>query len=265
MTKLVAKMGLRGKVIAAACGVVAMAASTSYGALLVNFKPLPISPAQEELHWTGTQLQAGNGSVGNADGNLSPNTQTEGGLQIETPFEIGDGLVGPGLGKSVNTIAHSTTFYDVTMVLGGLSAAGGASAIGAGVSAQPYGAGTFQLLSTDPDAGGPGTSVVLLSGTITDGAIVGIAGSGAGAVLSSTVTYTGGAILQAATGGSSVSGSLSFSMLDIAPPFNTSSGTLAEFNANATGLFSAVPEPASAMFVALGAIGLGLRHRSKKA
>jgi len=148
---------VRGKkLIAAMAGAVASfgLATSSFASLLVDFKPLPVTANVPELEWTGTNLAAGAGAVGNADGGLAPQLQSPPGLQIETPFTI------PGLipGKVAN-ITGSTTFYDVTLELTGLNADAAAISFG-GIAVQSYGAGTFRLLSTDPDGAGPGLPTV---------------------------------------------------------------------------------------------------------
>jgi len=266
---------VRGKkLIAATAGAVAAFGLTasSFAALLVDFKPMPVTATVPELEWTGTNLAAGAGAVGNADGGLAPQLQSPPGLQIETPFTIPGAIPG-----KIANVTGSTTFYDVTLELGGLNANSAAVSFG-GIAVQSYGAGTFRLLSTDPDGAGPGLPTVLLQGNIGGGSITGLSPGSSGAVLSSQLTYTGGAIftefLNAPNNGSPNGGSLSLSMLDIVPQLGGTSvvppnafATLNAFNANATGLFSGVqvPEPATASVVLLGAVGLGLRRRTRKA
>jgi hypothetical protein len=262
------KKSLRGKLFAAVGGALAAysLAAASFASLIVNFKPVPVSPNIPELQWTGSNLVASPlaaGSTGNADGGSPPNTQTQGGLQIETPFT--SAALAAVAGSSVNVGANSTTFYDVTLELFGLQANANAVSF-AGITVQSFGEGRF-ILSSTADANGAKTT--LLEGSIARGVVNGLSGSTSGAVLSDTLTYTGGAIATAG-GLIGTSGSLSFSMLDIAPPLATgpdaTSGfnTLTAFGANATGLFSAVPEPTAAMLLAIGTVGLGLRNRSRK-
>jgi hypothetical protein len=270
------KLGsMRGKKLALAfAGAVASLglAASSFGSMLVDFKPLPVTANIPELEWTGTNLAAGAGAVGNADGGLAPSLQSPPGLQIEAPFDV------PGAipGKVSIGGGTSTAFYDVTLELSGLNANAAATSFGP-LALQSFGTGHFRLLSTDPDAGGPLTSTTLLEGDITNGTITGLSPGTAGAVLSSTVTYTGGAIYSefaANHGGQANGGTLSLSMLDIVPALGGTSivppnafATLNAFSANATGLFSGVqvPEPASASIVLLSAVGLGLRRRTRKA
>jgi hypothetical protein len=256
------KIGLKTLSGAVAAAIVALGlAGTSSASLLVNFKDVPASKTTPELQWTGSSLVAGPGATGNGDGLLPTNLQTEGGLQIEAPYLIND----PAHGGIQNIAAGSTSFGDVTLALTGMAAPGGAAGAAmsfGGVVVQPIGAGAFTLTSTNGPAGD------LLTGTINDGNVNGLLNSTSGAVFSATVTFTGGEIATAA-GAVGQSGTLSFSLLDILPPLGiTGAGDtarLSSFGANATGLFSVVPEPASMTLVGLGAVGLGLRRRARRA
>ena len=84
----------------------------TFGALLVDFKTLPISPSDPEVRWTPSGLIAApsaNGSQGNGDGLLPIAGQTVGGLIIETPVTIAR----PDLGGSINALnGNSTTFAE---------------------------------------------------------------------------------------------------------------------------------------------------------
>jgi hypothetical protein len=242
----------------------------SFAALLVDFKTLPISPSDPEVRWGASGLVAApfaNGSLGNGDGLNPIAAQTVGGLIIETPLTI----VAPAQGGSINLLnGGSTTFSDVTLILGNFNSSGPAAEL-SGLLDQPMGPGFFKLQSTPQGVGGP---VDLLVGTIASGNISGIKNSDAGSVLSGDVTYTGGLIadaLNAALGkaaGSPISGgSLSFSLLDIDNKLtiNGTTGRLSDFSANATGQFGTpvVPEPASLSLLTIGACAMLLRRRNQ--
>ncbi len=115
---------------------------------------------------------------------------------------------------------------------------------------QPLTGGTFTIYNTDG-------STLLLGGTIGDAMISGIVGSSAGSVLSATVTYTDGAILNAA-GYSTLTGDFSWSLQSVTSLFSIDSVThyLSEFHANSTGQFSAVPEPGTLALLSAGGLGL---------
>jgi hypothetical protein len=238
-------------------------ASSSYGAFiggeLVNFKPDPVSTTLDEIGWTGTQLVQRPGSVGNNDGTLPADQQTPGGLNIQTPLKIVDGLGNPYPGSTINTSDSSTTFFDVTLQVSGLSAVGNPVKVG-GLVYQWLGSGTFTFLSTGVS---PQT---LLTGSIDDAVIVGLQGQTAGSIQSSTVTYTGGLIKDAllATGGTLTDASLSWSILDIGGGLKVvGTGSLAAlqlFGADMTGQFNALPEPATLCLMGLGAVVVLVRR-----
>jgi hypothetical protein len=240
--------------------------SSSFGALIVDFKPDPISPTIPEVAWSGTALAEAPGSVGNSDGTTPSALQTPGGYLIQTPFVI-NGIPGSSLTNN-NT---ATTFYDVTLDLSGFSASPGAAATniaGVTIVSQPLAEGAFSLWSTDPDDAGPASPTLLLSGTVGTAVVVGLGGQQTGSVQSTSLTYTGGAIYDAmvAAGFQAGNGSFSWSLLDISTQGGLQLGqnqNVAAFNANMTGLFSAVPEPASLSMLALGS--LALAHRRRKA
>jgi len=228
-------------------------------ATIVDFKPLPISPTVPEFKFDRA-LGAGIpvfrhdvGAVGNNDGTLPVVNQTPGGLLVETPFII------PGIPGS-QFAAASTLFFDSSLIFtGGLQANGPAINAG-GVLIQQLTPGSFQLFSTGP------APTLLLSGFMSSASfIVGV--GDAGSVFSSQdVNYTGGAIYNAlvAAGGSTSGNSMSISMTDITPGLNIArDGYLADFNANATGLFNAnvVPEPTSLTLLAIAMGSLLLRRR----
>ena len=225
---------------------------------IVDFKPNPVSPTTPEFQFSralGGGVPVFRGALGatsNNDGNLPIQNQTSPGLDSETPFI----LAGPG---SVNDfIAGTTHFYDSSLQFtAGLQA--NAPAINAGgVFIQPLSPGSFQLMSTGP------APILLLSGNLTAASFIAGAGN-AGAVFSSQdVTYTGGIIFNAlvASGGAVNGNSMSISMTDVIPNFAIAGdGFLADFTANATGLFNAVPEPTSLTLLAIAVGSVLLRRR----
>ena len=240
--------------IAALCTI----GSWASAATIVDFKPNPVSPTTPEFQFSralggGVPVFRGAlGSTSNDDGNLPVSAQTAPGLDSETPFL----LLGPG---SVQDVAAGTThFYDSSLQFtAGLQA--NAPAINAGgVLVQQLSPGTFQLMSTGP------APILLLSGNMSAATfIVGV--GDAGSVFSSQdVNYTGGIIFNAlvASGGTVTGNSMSISMTDVIPNLNIAGdGFLADFSANATGLFNAVPEPTSLALLATAMGSLLLRRR----
>jgi hypothetical protein len=246
--------GLTGALAVLALGSVASAAT------LVSYKPTPDSPSLPEFVFGGGPIpsfQAGPGSAGNGDGQITPvSNQTPGGLQSGTPLTI------PGIPGS-DVAPGATEFYDTTLVLTGLQASGPATLFGS-VIIQPLDTGFFQLFSTDPV--GPGTPTLLLQGTIAATTFIVGSGDSGGVFNSSNVSYTGGAIYNQliAQGGSPNNNSMSISMVDISPPFAIGgSGYLNNFSANATGVFNVnvLPEPTGLGVLGIAAAGLLARRR----
>jgi hypothetical protein len=262
--------------------VVAMSAmlltgAAAHGALqLLQFEPTPVSPNLPEFSWTGPagNFVTGPGAAGNGDGDLAVNAQTPGGLEVDTPLVI------PGLPNSTIDAA-GTHFFDVTMHLSSDTVAADLADYGAGIvtptSAQvPLTNATFSIYTT-PAADSPAQlaagPVLLLSGTLSGSSLTVPTGSTSAGFQTSTVMYTGGALLTALNGGTPVGGSASISLVSldgnigivIGNPIVAGVvyyGSIAPFDANATGVFDTpnVPEPAS-MGIILAAGGLGLRRR----
>jgi hypothetical protein len=269
-------MSRKSVLVLAATLLVMGLASASYGALLVDFKPDPVSTSLDELGWTGSQLQDRPGLLGNGDGTLGINSQTPGGLNIQTPFNI----TGVIPGKWINTGSGSTTFYDVTLDLASdgdsFKANGPASLLnimpGIDLVYQTLKPGVFKLWSSAADTSNdPLTRVLLLEGTITNAFIVGMQYSTTASLQSGNVTYTGGVIkdaLFAAVGaGGLTGGSLSWSVLDIGNGAGGSlqvvGGGLQAFDADLTGQFNYLPEPATLCLMALGAVAVLVRRRKR--
>jgi len=227
---------------------------------LVDFKPNPVSPATPEFQFSralggGVPVFRGAlGSTSNNDGNLPVIAQTAPGLDSETPFILG------GPGSFNNVLAGTTHFYDSQLILTGGFAANAPALNAGGVLVQQLSPGTFDLLSTGP------APILLLRGSMTAASFV-VGVGNAGSVFSSQdVNYTAGAIFNAllAAGGTVNGNSMSVSMTDIAPNLNIAGdGFLADFTANATGLFNAttIPEPTSLTLIAIAMGSLLLRRR----
>ena len=162
-------------------------------------------------------------------------------------------------------VAGSTTFYDVTLdITVPLTAAGAPDTLYDVYVVQNLTGGAFELLSTDP--GLTTDPTLLLAGTVETAAIAGILNSDTGAVLSATISYTGGVIYDAALeyyGASSLTGSFSWSLLDIDAPLSITGGMLDDFEANGTGQFSGVPEPATLVLLLSGACVVAMRRRRR--
>ncbi|HVT30636.1 MAG TPA: PEP-CTERM sorting domain-containing protein [Lacipirellulaceae bacterium] len=256
---------LRKRIALAATAASLAIYSFASAATIVDFKPLPVSPTMPEFQFNRALgggipvFRAAAGATGNGDGTLPVPNQVAGGLDAETPFII------PGIpGSAINFAAGTTEFFDSTLQFpAGLAANAPAIAAG-GAFIQQLSPGTFNLFSTDPP--GPQLPTLLLSGNISTASFV-IGAFNAGAAFNATgVNYTGGVIFNAlvAAGGTVNGNSLSFSMVDVAPPFGIAGdGFLANFTANGTGLFNVnvIPEPASLTLVALAAGALFFRRR----
>jgi hypothetical protein len=211
-------------------------------------------PGYSELLFNAA-LAAGAGSVGNGDG-AALGTGVGPGLTIITPLSIAPGTLG-----EQNNLDGSTTFFDVTLSLTGLNAAGGA---GAGpFLVQNLSSGTF-LFSSSKVGGGAG--VPLLGGNFTSALIDGANGSQTGAVLSSTITYNSGSIYnKLISQGGIGTGNESISMNNISPVLgNSGGGVLNSFSADANGQFSVtlLPEPASTSLMLITGAALLRRRRA---
>jgi hypothetical protein len=267
-------------------------AATLQAGTIVNMEPVPASPSLPEFIFNNSGphagLQVGGGAVGNHDGNKPTNQQTAGGLQIQTPFSIAPGTI---FGEQ-NNADGTTTFFDATLVLTGLTPSGHATQStpfpGFTLDYQPLTSGTFAIYSSSasgPNAPNPGTTeVLLLSGNLTSTmsnaiATGGLDGTSSANAVSSEVTYTGGVIYNelvafhdTTTGEMTLNLSLISGVAGYSPVLgiNPSSNFLLPFYANGQGLFSTpistVPEPSSVVLLGCGALGLlavARRHRRR--
>ena len=254
---------------------VLVSVTAAQASLLVDFLPQPASEDMPEFIWDGSSLTTGPGAYGGGatpgvgDGDDGPELQPPPGLHIVTPFVI-DSPTPPG--GVVDVVAGSTTFYDVTLdITVPLTAAGAPDTLYDVYVVQNLTGGAFELLSTDP--GLTTDPTLLLAGTVETAAIAGILNSDTGAVLSATISYTGGVIYDAALeyyGASSLTGSFSWSLLDIDLPLSVVEGTpapdddyLNEFEANGTGQFSGTPEPATLVLLLGGSCVVAMRRRRR--
>jgi len=265
-----------------AASVVGLSSTFAHGALqLLQLQPIPVSPALPEYSWTGPggNFVTGPGVVGNGDGDLAVGLQTPPGLELDTPLNV------PGVPNSVFVPGSGTTFYDCTMTMssvtsdghptGDLADTGAFILVPTNEATQNLSSGAFSIYTT-PATDVPGQlPVLLLSGTLQSNTIsVPLGGTSAG-FQSTTVTYTGGAILTAllAAGGTNT-GSASISLISLDGNIgvvNTGvivgglvdSAIIAPFDANASGVFDTpalTPEPASLSVIALAGL-LGMRRR----
>jgi len=263
---------------------VLVSVTAARASLLMDFLPEPASPDTPEFIWDGSSLTTGPGSFGSGfappgggtdpgagDGEALPANQDVPGLQIVTPFVI-DGPTPPG--GVVNAPAGSTTFYDVTLeITAPLVTAGPPDTLYGVYVIQELSGGAFEVWSTDPieTTGDVHNPTLLLAGTIEDAAIAGILHSDTGAVLSATVTYTDGAIYDAALEqyfALGITGSFSWSLLDVDLPLSITNDLLDSFEANGTGQFSGIgnpiiPEPATLALLGSGAWLLVMRRRRR--
>jgi hypothetical protein len=266
------------RVLNFAVGAVALMATTAItnAASLVTFDALPTTSTLPEFQFTNEvvpHFTAGAGATGNgnSDGLLDRSAQLPGGLGIQTPLHV--------LGASAKPLDNGgTAFDDVTLVLSDLAASGPATGPDANdVIDQPLGQAnplaatpTFSLYATSLLDSNPLHGQLLLTGTITKASITALNEANTASVLSSKVTYTGGAIFDAlvAINGTTTTGSLSWSLLDVRDgsptvSINPATNLFTPFLANGSGLFSTptVPEPTSAAILGLPALAMLVQRR----
>ena len=238
---------------------------------VATFEPEPGSPNTPEFIWNGTEFYSGPGAFGTGfnvpgpgDGQLPTANQQAPGLLVITPYNV------PGIPGGDNN-PSGTSFHDVTLKIVPVSPAvlgfpaAGTALVSSGQVFQPLGPARFEIWSTDPTDIGPDVEnpVLLLAGRADDAIITGLLGASSGLTLSATVTYDAGAILAVA-GLPIATGEFSWNLLDAIPPLGVglTAPYLMPFEANGTGQFSMVPEPASLSLLALTALPL-LRRRGR--
>lgn len=251
---------------AVAAAAVLMGSTASYAIPLVDFKPVPTSPALPEFALSTTQFTSSVGTI--SSNSLNPiGGANLGGLLIETPLIVPGAIPG-----KVITAAGTTQFYDTTLDLSAqvMNNALSFNVPGFGQQVvQPISSGTFAIYaSSSPATAG----VLLLSGRFSTGGIGGVLGASTAGVQANSVVYTGGAIydeLVVALGGVPTPGDLSLSLIDLSTPVALTGPQggqqLSPFTANATGLFSVpvVPEPGTLGWLATpGLLLLGRRRRA---
>lgn len=234
--------------IASAATVLTLA-SLSQAALLVSFDPLPITNGVPEVTFGGSPkaLDDAAGFHGSGVGGTN-------GVQLQTPLAV---TSVPGFEVLSN---NGTRFTDVSLTLTGFQATTPAVNF-LGLIGQSLSDGTFKFTSSAASG-----AADLLSGTVTISGISAIGGSDTGSVLSATVTYTSGAIYNAlvAIPGATLTGSLSFTLLDASPSFSVGNDNiLSAFVANVNGQFSTpvIPEPAGLAMLAPAGLLLARRRR----
>jgi hypothetical protein len=273
-----------GLLSAAAVGL--LAGSSAHAALLVDFKPNP-SDSKPEITFTQVGpdrvLAAGLGAIGTGDGEAyvqSATAMASGGLFLQTPVVIPTIGFIPVAHYGGTVTPTATTFEDTTLVLSDLKAAGSdiltlipdpdgpGPLTGISIITQAFTPGHFELWSTAP-TDSPSGEALLLSGDISGLLVTGIVGSQSSSMYTGnlSITYTGGAILSAweATGGTNM-GDLSISLLNLIPSVagDPPPGQLQPFISDATGIFSAVPEPSALGLMGLSSLALIARRRKSK-
>jgi hypothetical protein len=227
------------------------------------------------------QFAAGPGSLSNGDGNLPPTNQHSPGLELKTPLNIIDPAT---LYGRQNNADGSTTFYDTSLVFqpNDLQASSAVQtfspAPGVQFDFQSLTSATFSIYGSLAGGYTPGTpGPLLLRGTITTATLNGLDGANIGTALSSTVTYTSGAIydkLVALGGTPSGSVTINLSLINnlpgqspvfgIGPP----PGYLLPFSATGQAIFDSprviTPEPAGVTLCALGLLGWLFVARASK-
>lgn len=237
---------------------------------LLEFLAAPSSQSSSELVFTSNALTNGPGTVGTGFDNAGSGDGTDPlvdqdatGLLATTPFTV-TGVPG---GIFNTTGGGESTFFDVTMLISNLAATAPASSeplqsFPGNLLVQELGNGTIEIFSTDPDPG-VGGEVLLLSATLSNAVLSGLENFQSGSVVSASLVYTGGVVLSQAGFAPGATGQLSFSLIDIDPSLtiNSTSGFLNTFEADATGLFTIIPEPSTALLLLAGGSLIAMRRR----
>lgn len=226
---------------------------------LLDFLTAPASADVAEFVYDGTNFSNGPGTVGSGDGNLPIEDQDGAGLLATSPFDVSS-FTGGIPGAVTDTGSGETTFFDVTLLLTGLQDLGPTfSGLPGGFLLQQL-AGTGGVVVSSTDLGGGSTP--LLVATIADATIAGIENAQVGSVLSVSLVYTGGALLTEAGFSPGDIGQLSIALADIESGLTLdSSGQLNAFSADATGLFTIIPEPSTVLLLLAGGSLIAMRRR----
>jgi len=235
--------------IAASVATVLALTSLTQAAVLVSFDPLPVTTGVPEVVFGGSPkvLDDAAGFAGSGVGGSA-------GVQLQTPLAV------TSVSGFESLSNGGTRFTDVSMGLSGFQAIVAAQTF-LGLIGQGLGDGTFKFTSSAASG-----AMDLLSGSVTGFGIVAIGGSDTGSILSANVTYTSGAIYDAliAIPGATLTGSLSWTLLDSTPAFAIDGDTfLNAFSANVNGQFSTpvIPEPSALGLLAPAGLLLARRRR----
>ncbi len=233
---------MRKVTMMAAVAAVAMAAQVQ-AAQLLDFKPDPITGNIPEFTYDAGGVFHSAAGTDFAMG---------GGLIVSVPFIV------PGVIAGKTIVGGTTNFADVSMLFASVGSLGVAHTVpvfpGITSTGIALDSGSFTLTARD--------GTVLLHGTFGVGFMGGITGSMVASYQTDQVSYDAGAIKDVLSPGI-LFGQASISLNDLSTPVSVDarSQLFSSFDANATGLFSVVPEPTSAGLLALPVALLGRRRK----